>query len=93
MTHITEYNRFNAHNSQHDLDTLAKDIFAAGKIVSVNHFTYSTNNPEQCPDGEDMVGVKNGGACYEVEREGFPVKYYIRMHGLTVTSITELMEY
>lgn len=93
MTRITEYNRYNAHNSQDDLDKLAKDIFASGKIVSINHFTYQTTNPAQGGSYEEMVAVKNGGACYEVEREGFPVKYYVHMHGLTVTNITERIDY
>ena len=92
MKHITRYNTYNAHNSQEDLQKLAKSIFANGKIESVNHHAYSTNNPAQAKDGE-FVGVNYGSVCYVVTAEGFPCTYYINMMGTTVNDITEMLEY
>jgi hypothetical protein len=92
MKHIKNYNLYNAHNSQEDLQRLAKDIFANGTIQSVNHHSYSTNNPAQAKDGE-FVGVESGSICYVVTAEGFPCTYYVNMMGTTVTNITEMLEY
>lgn len=92
MTRIKEYNTHRANNSQEDLQRLAKDIFANGKIQEVTHHAYQTNNPAQSKDGE-FVSVEYGSLCYIVTAEGFPLKYYIHMRGTTVTNITEMIDY
>ena len=92
MMHIKEYNTYNARNSQEDLQRLAKNIFANGKIQSVTHHSYSTDKPKQSKDG-DFVVVEDGSLAYTVTAEGFPIKYVIQMKGTTVTSITELLDY
>ena len=90
--HVRNYNTCNAHNSQEDLQYLAKQIFANGKIQKVTHHAYSTNNPAQSKDGE-FVSVEDGRIAYTVTSEGFPAEYVIQMTGTTVTSITEMIEY
>lgn len=89
MTKITEYNVSTKHNTQEELQRLAKEIFAFGKITNTNHFVYTTTNPEQGGSHENPAAINYGGVCYEVETEGFPVKFYIHMSGFTVTNITE----
>lgn len=93
MTKITEYNTFSKHNTQEELQQLAKQIFAFGKITDTNHFCYTTTNPDQGGCGEAPAAIKYGGVCYTVKSESFPVKYYIHMSGFTVTNITEEITY
>lgn len=92
MTEITEYNTYTKHNTQEDLQRLATNIFAFGKITEINHFIYTTNNPAQGGNNEQFAAIKDGGVCYTIEADGFPCKFYIHMTGFTVTNITEQIE-
>lgn len=98
MAEITLYSKDPQHNNtQDDLQRLAKHIFSYGKIESVYHFKYGTNNPEQLKYSNNefvnvFVNVEDGGVCYIVVCEGFPVKFFIHMRGFEVTSITEEIE-
>lgn len=92
MKKITEYNVLSKHNKQEELQQLAKQIFAFGKITDTNHFGYITTAPEQGGSHENPAAIEYGGICYTVEAEGFPAKYYIHMSGFTVTNITEVID-
>ena len=87
MTEITEYNVSTKHNTQEELQRLAKEIFAFGKITKTNHFVYTTTNSKQNGSYENPEIINYGGVCYEVEAEGFPVKFYIHISGFTVMNI------
>ncbi len=93
MPKITEYNIYSKHNTQEELQRLAKQIFAESKITGTNHFSYTTTDPVQGGSHEAPAEITYGGVCYMVEAEGFPVKYYVHMSGFTVTNITEEIAY
>lgn len=71
-----------------ELRRLAKKIFAAGKITSVFHHTYGTNDPV-VTHGAEWGTVLSGTAAYTVECDGLPIKYDIHMNGFEVTEIIE----
>lgn len=86
-TEVHHYDSFNRHNSQHDLQVLAKNILNNGTVAEIIHHGYSRHEP-----GKDPVSIENGSICYRVISENFPMmEYYIHMTGFTVDEITEII--
>ena len=91
MRSTMHYNTFNNHNTQEELQKLARDIFQYGAIKEVHHHGYSTNR--DCENGE-MRHVRDGSLCYEVEgMEGTTTRFFIHMRGCRVTEIIEEMNF
>lgn len=95
MTEQTTYSIYQE-QTQEDVNSLAKQVFANGKLVKVHHNGYSTNNPEQIQhalgqEDKDMVFVKTGNVCYEVVSEILPVKFFVHTQGTAIIEIIEVI--
>jgi hypothetical protein len=71
-------------NTQHELQCLAKDIFAFGKIEEVTHHGCTTIHPNG-----DRIDRETGSMCFKVKSEDVPVTYWVHVSGFRIAEIIE----